>query len=82
MQFTPDERETIIEVTQADPAYMLGLLESTIYDQSVDVTDVAEARHIVTELAHLCATTMDVGTRARVARFLETTDPNYHKVNK
>lgn len=54
---------------------MLGLLESTIYDQSVDVTDVAETRHIVQELAHLCATQMDVGTRARVARFLNDTQP-------
>lgn len=77
--FSQDERDTILEVTAADPAYMLGLLESTMYDQSVDVTDIAEARIIVTELAHLCATTMDVGTRSRVRSFLEETDPKRPK---
>jgi hypothetical protein len=71
--FDASERETIIELTAADPAYMVGLLESTIYDASVDVTDVQEARLLLQELALLCATTMDPGTRARVARFLEET---------
>lgn len=71
--FTNEDRDLILEVTAADPAYMFGLLESAMYDREADVTDVAEARLIIEELAHLCATTMDPGTAARVARFLKET---------
>ena len=79
---TREDRETILEVTAADPAYMLDLLETTMYASDVDTTAVQEARIIIAELARLCATTMDPGTRARVAGFLEETDPNYHKVDR
>jgi hypothetical protein len=73
VQFSAADRDTIIEITRADPEYMLGLLESSMYDSTVDVTDVAEARLIMAELAALCATTMAPGTAARVARFMDET---------
>ena len=73
VMFTPDERATIIEVTAADPAYMVDLLSTALYDQSVDVTAVQEARLLMAELAALTATQLDEGTRARIARFMEET---------
>ncbi len=65
-----DDRATIRAATLDDPDFVIDLLEESLYNNAVDVTDTTEARMLIKELSHLAATQMAPGTAARVARFL------------
>ncbi len=68
-----DDRATIRAATLDDPDFVIDLLEESLYNNAVGVTDATEARMLIEELSHLCATRLEPGTAARVARFLQMT---------
>ena len=69
--FTKEERALVLATARTDPGYLLDLLELVTYANQVDVTEAQEARLLIEELTHLCASQLEPGVAARVARFLE-----------